>query len=187
MLKILIHALLACCLIPSALAEQPAPSAVPDWFTKDVLFHARDGGVWQADNSAYQSEQEPYDAYVLHWQAGPGNFSMTGRMWGLVDGKPTSQDFWSFYQFWNPETQEAIVQQSGWGAVGIGRLRLQRHAEQMQTIMRHRFVDHAGNSNEMLHKLTGVDDDRYRTEAFDVKDGGKQVANRVYLWERRPK
>ena len=160
-------------------------SAVPSWFSDDVQYSSRSGGRWLTDNAQYKSAQEQWDSYVIHWQAGPANHSMSGRMWALKDNAPSNGDFWAFSQYWNPATGEAVVQQSGWGSVGIGRLQpassKQRDAdfEMLQL-----FTTFDGNSSETGHRVKRVDDDTYDTWSFSFDKNGKEVEGRYYRWRR---
>ncbi len=82
---------------------------IPQWFLDDIK---RTQGTWVADNSAFVSEQEPYVAYINEWFLGLDSTSLSGQLHGqTASGEKVL--FWEFKQYWDNETQKAIVQQFG--------------------------------------------------------------------------
>jgi hypothetical protein len=77
-------------------------------------------GRWVADNTAYRSTDEPFDAYRIEWAWGLGNKSVQGRLFGLQGGEEAGT-FWAFRKFWHAGEQQVKVYQFGSdGTVGIG-------------------------------------------------------------------
>lgn len=106
----------------AAAGEQEKATPAPDWYREHNDFLARDGGDFHTDNSAYRSENEPWDAYGLSWEKGPSGQSLRGRLFGLRDGKDAAT-FWEFFVFWHPSEGNAFIYQIGRdGTVGIGTL-----------------------------------------------------------------
>ena len=167
----------------ASFAEQ-ASKAAPSWFSDDVEFSSRAGGRWVTDNSKYKSEQEPWDFYVLEWQAGPANSSMSGHMSAIKDDTPFDDNFWAFSQYWNPATGEAIVQQYGWGSVGIGQLKPADSNEDIDLEMRQVFTSFDGSSSETGHRTKHIDDDTFDIWSFTIDEKGDEVAGRYYRWKR---
>lgn len=94
---------------------------IPQWFLNDL---AENVGVWNADNSEFKSVEEPYDSYEIEWTWGIGRNSIVGRMYAYTDGEK-SEDFWEFRQYWDGESQKAVVVQYGTsGVVGFGHMSL---------------------------------------------------------------
>lgn len=179
--------LIPCCLallLGSAALADDLVYSVPAWFTDDVEFSTRAGGRWISSNAEYKSTEEPWDYYVMQWQAGPGNYSMFGRMSAIKDNTPSNGDFWAFSQYWNPATGQAVVQQNGWGSVGIGQLRQSSGEEDNVIEMVQVFTTFTGESSETGHRVKRIDDATYDTWSFTFDDAGNQVAGRYYRWVR---
>lgn len=158
--------------------EAPAePVAPPQWFLDDIEAHTAGGGRWVADNSAYQGENEPFDAYVLEWKAGFDGMTMTGRLFGLADGKETPA-FWEFRQYWHPGRNEAVVEQFGWGgAMGIGTLTQDGVSDQT-------IYNADGSTARIGHRAELVDADTRVQASFDIDDG-EWRPRRTYTWIRQ--
>ncbi len=159
--------------------ETPAAAAPPSWFTDNVKLMSADGGRWIASNAQYKSDDEPWEAYGVHWVAGPGNGSMSGRLFGVKDGKD-SADFWRFSQHWDPARKVAVVEQFGWGNVGIGTFWPEGELMKMRQV----FTSYRGTARVEGHQLSEVQPDSHRTTSFAI-DGEKWTPQRQYLWERR--
>ncbi len=164
----------ASALDPESVQSTPAPQ----WFLDDNDFLSRDGGRWITSNAAHQGENEPMEAYVMEWKADYAH-SITGRLYGIVDGKPT-QDFWRFRQYWHPGKGEAVLEQFGiGGAFGIGSLWPEDDANKLlQT-----FYTPDGAAAEQGHKAANPDADTHVTTSFDVVDG-EWGERRTYTWKR---
>ena len=174
---------LALCLLPATALraeDPPARHTPPAWLETEVAFLTRDGGRWVASNAAYQSENEPFEAYVLEWAKGYAN-SMTGRLFALQDGEATG-DFWRFRQYWDPARQEVVLMQFGaGGAVGIGPMR--REGE--TTVIEQTFYAPDGGASLTGHRSENPDADTHVTESFTIVDGAWR-ADRKYEWRRQP-
>lgn len=156
-------------------AEKPAPA--PQWYLDNIEFLTRDGGRWIASNADYQSENEPMEAYVMEWKKGYAN-SMTGRLYGVVDGKPTG-DFWRFRQYWHPGEGKAVLEQFGFdGAVGLGTL--WRDGDVNKTLQT--FYTPDGGENDQGHEAHNPDADTHVTTSFDVVEGAWSK-RRTYTWK----
>lgn len=159
---------------PEAATTEPIPS----WFTEGIEFLTRDGGRWIADNSAYQSDNEPYEAFGAEWSVDYAG-SITGRLFGILNGQETD-DFWRFRQYWHPGEGRAIVEQFGLGgAIGIGPVWKEGEDERVQQT----FYGPTGNVSERGHTAVYPDENTYVTESFSIVDG-EWTPNRIYTWKR---
>ena len=167
-------------LLAAAAWCQAAAAAPPDWFLEEIRLLTSGSGRWIADNSAYRSDEEPYDAYVTEWRASFDGTTMTGRLYGLRDGEP-SVDFWEFRQYWHPGRNEAVLEQFGWGGtVGIGTAR--RDGDETRTDQTFHTAD--GGTNRVGHVGRFPDDVTHVTDSFDVDAEGTWVPRRSYTWKR---
>jgi hypothetical protein len=139
-------------------------------------------GVWIADNTDYISEDEPWEAYAVEWIAGPAESSMSGRLFGIKDGKPSPADFWRFSEYWDPADQSAKVQQYGWGSIGAGSL----WKVGDETWTQQRFTDFEGGITHEGHRARFPDNDTFETWSFSIQPGNDWQPNRHYLWKRTP-
>ncbi len=138
-------------------------------------------GTWLADNSAYQSTDEPIDAYGMEWQWGIGEQSLTGRLYGLRDGAEIGT-FWEFRQFWHPGENQLLLYQFGAnGTVGWGPLRqtAEKENEMIQT-----FVGPDGHSSQVGHRTVFTSADEHVGSSFTVDADGTWTENRSYTWRR---
>ena len=149
-----------------------------------VEFMSRDKTIWVADNTAYVSEQEPYEAYVTEWVAGPANGSLSGKLYGLKDGEP-SVPFWIFAEYWDPETQTVRIEQFGWGAVGKGALYESDSALYMLTDQVFHGFD--GTQIRTGHKSSKPDENTHETISYDIDSDGEWNERRTYVWKRQPR
>ncbi len=160
------------------LVRKELPTTIPDWFFADMEAHI---GRWETDNSKYQSDNERFDTYVVEWQWGIGKRSMTGRLFGLENGKE-SPDFWHFRQYWDNLEQKAVVQQFGQGGViGTGELRYidDTRSELIQT-----FSTPVGNQwlGKHLNELNGKE---FSTQSMRMNQEGQWQADREYIWYKQ--
>lgn len=159
-------------------AEQPASHEAPQWYLQEIEFLTRDGGRWIASNANYQSEDEPFDAYGLVWEKGYAH-SMTGRLFGVKDGKETG-DFWRFRQYWHPGEQRVVLMQFGLGgAMGVGPVT--RDAD--STMIEQYFYSPGGGKTLTGHRSRNPDADTHITESFNIVDGDWRP-DRNYTWTR---
>jgi hypothetical protein len=140
-------------------------------------------GTWIADNSEYRSEQEPFDAYGLDWQPGLDGTTLTGRLYGLTDGREVAT-FWEFRDFWHPGDRQVISTQFGMGGTygaGPHTIRGDGTSEMLQTF----YSPAAGTVTRIGHRseLRGTE---HVTRSFDVQPDGGWVPRRVYTWHKQP-
>lgn len=154
----------------------------PPWFDEHLAYMVADGGRWITDNGAYQNEDEPWDAYGTQWQWAPGRTGMTGRLFGLKDGKEVG-DFWHFRVFWHPGEGRAIVQQfAGHGVIGIGPL----YPVGEDTIRSdQQFFNPDGTSTRVGHDSI-ESEGRHETRSFDIQPDGSWQPRRTYVWVLEP-
>ena len=184
MIRILLALVVLVTVSSGAAVAEEATAAPPAWFTEGVEFQTRNGGRWIADNSAYKSADEPFDAYGIEWVAGPGNASMSGRLFGVQDGEETDVDFWRFSQYWDPARKKAVVEQYGWNVVGIGHLWTE-DVDGVETIkMDQTFTDFSGASRREGHTATNPGPDSHETTSWSISEDGAWSKNRTYLWKR---
>ncbi|MEZ5472665.1 MAG: hypothetical protein R3E90_12915 [Marinicella sp.] len=148
------------------LMRKDLPTTIPAWFFTEIQTHA---GRWEADNSKYQSENEPYDTYVIEWQLGIGGTSLTGRLFALTDGK-VSQDFWHYRQYWDNLKQQAVLEQFGLGGViGSGPLHYinEHHSELIQT-----FTRPDGSQWQGKH-INQLDGNQFTTQSLQMDTNGE--------------
>ena len=159
--------------------EAEPPNAPPAWFLEEIATLTAGSGVWIADNAKYKSENEPYDAYGTEWRSAFNGMSMSGRLYGIIDGKEVAE-FWQFRQYWHPGRKEAVVEQFGWGGtVGIGNA----WHEAGKTKSDQSFYATDGSVNRSGHVSHFADDSTHVTASFDIVDDEWQP-RRVYTWLR---
>lgn len=173
--------------IPAALilswCTGAAADPAPTWFHEHIAELTADSGVWLADNSAYQSEQEPADHYALHWRYGIGKQSAIGRLYSLVDGKEAGTH-WEFRLFWHPAEDQALLLQYGaGGAVLEGPMRIEADgSERLQQTMH--MPD--GSRMEVGHRTTHPEAGVQIGSSFDIDAEGNWKPRRSYTWRRQP-
>lgn len=168
---------------PLEAADAPPESgaAIPEWFRDDVRALSADGGVWVADNAAYRSEDEPFDAYGITWTSSFDDTTLSGRLYGLRDGVDVGT-FWEFRQYWDPLRGVAVLEQFGHGGmVGIGTA---KPGEDGVMVSDQTFARPGGPSWRSGHRNRFLGTGRYETRSFDIVDGAWK-AKRVYVWVRQ--
>lgn len=153
-------------------------AAIPDWVIQDWEHRTQAEGIWIADNSKYQSEQEPFEAYGLQWKWGPGKKSLTGRLYCLKDRKDV-RTAWIFTEFWDPEAKELkLLQIAPNGAVGQGKVWLdaERITKSVQT-----FIGPDGSSYVSGHRSERKGNASH-VSSFDVQ-GDQWTPRRSYIWK----
>lgn len=173
---------LAFLIFPSVCPAADPATKAPDWLRTEISRLSAGGGRWVADNSAYKSENEPFEAYSTEWRSSFDGDAMSGRLFGFRDGVQTKADFWEFRQYWHPGRQEAVLEQFGWGgAFGSGGL----VEDGAGTKADQTFYRPDGSTARTGHKSWFEDDDTYVTESFDIIDGAWKP-HRKYVWKRQP-
>ncbi len=147
----------------------------PDWFVKNM---EESIGTWITDNMAYKNEQEPFDQYGMDWQWGIGKQSISGTLYGLINGKKQGT-FWEFRQYWDfGKNQGIVVQYGGDGTIGIGPMTMNKDN---QSELIQEFVGPNGNNKVHGHRST-LKDGKLTTTSFDVSEDGTWKKRRSYVW-----
>lgn len=154
-------------------------TTIPDWALDDWKKRCSGSGHWLAENG-YKNEQEPNDAYGLHWQYGPDKQSIKGRLYGMVDGREGAT-YWEFLIFWDAAEQVVKVIQTGSnGMVGLGALAcVYDGAIKMQQ----RFAAPDGTVFYSGH-LENWDAGMINSRSFDIV-AGKWIEKRQYIWKKK--
>ena len=156
-------------------AQTPVNSEIPEWFQKEMKIRV---GTWIASNEEYKGEQEPYDSYGMEWKLGTGGNSMTGTLYGIIDGKNTVP-FWEFRTFWHPVDKKVYAYQFGYGgAVGMGEM-LPHRVDQV-------FYNPDGTVSRSGHKSEDKDG-KHIASSFNIDADGKWTPRRSYTWTKEKK
>ena len=156
---------------------------MPKWLTEHMTYMTEGTGVWIADNSKYESENEPFDEYGTEWKWGIGKKGITGRLFALKDKKEVAT-FWEFRMFWHPKKRKAVLQQfSGSGIVGIGEMRNVETGGFTERMSEMTFYNLDGTSWKDLHKVLEKPNE-HETTSFKFDDGS-WIKQRNYVWKRR--
>ena len=164
-------------------AEQTlAESPPPQWFLEEIRLLTSGSGRWEADNTAYKDDEEPFDVYVTEWRSSFNGMTMTGRLFGVADGKE-SPTFWEFRHYWHPARQEVVIEQFGrGGVVGTGTM----WREGATTVSDQEFSAPDGRQWRAGHRSDFPDGATHVTDSFDITDG-QWKRRRSYTWkEFRP-
>ncbi|WP_412069886.1 hypothetical protein [Rubrivirga sp. IMCC43871] len=157
-------------------AEPPLPLAPPAWVANELRQRV---GRWEADNAAYQSDDEPQEAYVIEWSWGVGQTSLRGRLFGLIDGDEVGT-YWEFRQYWHPGTETFVVEQFGYGGVGVG-----HHAQAADGVIatEQTFYRPDGTVAREGHR-SRLDGDTDHSASFIIEPDGSWTPGRSYVWHR---
>lgn len=151
----------------------------PDWFNRRLEELTRDGGRWEADNSNYRSDTEPFPSYGLEFTMGISGRTARARLYGIHDDD-REQDFWEFYIYWDPLNGKAITMQTHvGGAFGYGDL---QQAEPGVEELKQTFWWGEGSTTRTRHREHVTDDGRH-SQSFSYQDG-QWVPQREYVWRR---
>lgn len=152
---------------------------IPDWFLREM---ERTIGRWVADNSTYQSTEEPFDHYVMEWKWSENQQEIKGKLYGKT-GNEIAGPFWEFRKYWDNDTHKAwLYQSSPDGTKGIGNLLPDAtsilSAEQ-------NFTDKSGQflfteKHVFEHKPSQMNITSYRLDS-----SGKWQKNRFYSWMKQ--
>jgi hypothetical protein len=137
-------------------------------------------GTWIADNKAYKSAQEPFEAYAIQWIWGVGHASIVGRLSGIRDGREASQ-LWEFREFWHPGERQLLASQFGGdGTYGVG----PHHRRADGTLeMAQVFYGPDGSTRREGHRAT-LDGAELVTSSFDITADGTWKPRRTYVWRK---
>jgi hypothetical protein len=174
--------LMAMCLVqPDAPDAGGAP--IPDWYLEHVEYMTAEGGVWHTDNTAYQSESEPFDTYVVDFDARFGGTGLTGELYGF-EGETRSPVFWDFSGYWDPGAGTAMLVQHGWGG-GLGAGTLMQSAPDTYLAAQDFHVPGQAPRHE-VHTFRVIDAVTHETVTTHVAADGSRTPGRTYVWRRQP-
>lgn len=153
---------------------------MPKWLLEDWENRTKDKGIWIADNAAYKSEQEPFDAYGLKWELGLGGKHLKGRLYCIKAGNDIGT-VWQFTEYWNPEKGKVEIMQIGSdGTLGQGEIWLEKSGKQKEQQI---FTSPGGSTFEVGH-LAWMENDEQHTQSYNIIDGEWQK-RRYYIWKRK--
>lgn len=163
--------------VQSIIGQENVP---PAWYQEELRYQV---GTWTTSNTPFMNANEPMTDYLVEWKWGEHRNTLTGRLYGSINGKPT-RSFWEFYQFWDPTSQQAVFQQIGQdGTVGIGFLTQDEPGviKLVQT-----FTHPNGNAFRMGHLHTIIDETSYQGDSYMIDSSGRWTISRAYLWTKVP-
>lgn len=164
--------------VASCLSAQDA--APPSWYLDELRYQV---GEWTTSNANYTNDQEPMTDYRVEWIWGEHRNTLKGRLYGMINGKPT-RSFWEFYQYWDPARSQAIFQQTGQdGTTGIGILSPDGPGK---VKLVQSFTSSGGQVFRMGHKHQILDSQRYKGESFHIDSSGVWTEDRSYIWTKLP-
>ena len=156
----------------------PAAGAKPAWVDAHFAAHV---GTWVADNTAFRSEAEPFDAYAIDWNWGIGRQSLVGRLYAMAAGRDVGTH-WELREFWHPGERRLVAAQFGAdGRYGVGP-HLRRPDGSMDMVQT--FYDAAGRVTRNGHESLR-EGDVLITRSFDVAADGTRTPRRTYTWKRK--
>jgi len=183
MRPVTVAALLLAATLAVPAAGQDAGAPVPDWHRDFIDFLSRESGRWVGDNTPYRSDIEAATEYVLEFAPSLDGTSMTGRMYGQVDGRYLVT-MWEYRGYWDPATGTSVMLQVGWdGQSGIGAV-----VPEGEGAFRYRqTVSTPGLPARVEEQLiTVIDENTYRMEAWGLDADGERVPTRTYTYLRDP-
>ncbi len=158
-------------------------STPPEWYFAHLHYLTESGGRWLASNAKFESETEPFDAYGMHWEWGPGQQSVKGQMFGIQDGEEGAT-LWEFRTHWHPKENRAITMQFGAaGSYGIGTL---QHEEEGRTRSEQKLSEPDGRSSRVGHRNVETSPSEFQTDAYDIDPDDTRRPRRSYTWTRQP-
>ena len=178
--KLTVAVLFSLAAIVSGGTENVYLDPIPEYILEDWERRTQGTGVWITDNTAYQSENEPYDAYGLHWEYGIGKMHLKGRLYGLIDGKEAGT-FWQFTEFWDPATSEhRVVQISADGTVGQGLI----WQESDGRVKEQQTFTHPDKEPFSTGHRIWMENGNQHVQSYNIIDDEWQE-RRFYIWERQ--
>lgn len=173
------HAAAPACASASSPEVQPATATpTPPWV---VAHWERLVGRWVADNTAYRSDAETFDAYSIEWSWGLGKASLTGRLFGLEGGEEAGT-FWEFREFWHPGTGRLTAEQ--FGADGVYGVGSQERLDDGKLEMAQVFYSPGTGAVSRIGHRSWFEGQVHVTESFDIDENGVWKPRRVYRWQR---
>lgn len=169
--------LLALVALSSRTHGQTASTLPPSWLTEEMTLLAAGEGRWRADNTPHKSPTEPFEAYGLRWEWGPGRSSVRGRLFGYRDGREMPPLF-EYRLYWDPLASEARLLQWGrGGAYGEGTMTRTDTGE----IRIDQVLWDGARKTSVRHIEVMNDGERH---SRDFKQAGDQwIPNRTYVWQ----
>lgn len=150
----------------------------PAWFVKEAEMLTSKTGIWLTDNSAYQSEEEVFDHYEMHWMKSPDEYTLRAELYG-VKNKQRVQKFWDFNFYWQAETKSVVLSQFGrMGMYGSGKMENQK--DDMKICIQEMFLAD-GRSWKTKHE-SYFKDGKHVTTSFEQNKTGEWTKNRTYTW-----
>ncbi|MCB9917077.1 MAG: hypothetical protein H6832_01580 [Planctomycetes bacterium] len=162
------------------LALAPATAAPPDWWREHVRFMCADGGAWITPNPQAPEAPGGPDAYGMTWTRASHGRLLTGRLYGLKEGREVAE-YWTFNEYYHAGEGRVIVQQwSSWGAYGEGETTspAPNRCQLDQTFW---LAD--GSSRREGHR-TMENGDEYETQIYDIDAEGKWSLRDSNTWRR---
>lgn len=152
--------------------------SIPDDLLKNWEILTSKSGIWTTDNSKYKSQNEPYDQYQLFWKFDDAKNSLTGKLYGIQEGKEKTE-FWNFHTFWDAVKQKAIVFQiSPNGSYGIAESEmLSDSLEQSLGVFHYSNGLSESSKHQSITKPT-----EHTTISFSMDENGNWIKNRTYVW-----
>ena len=151
---------------------------MPKWYLNDLKNQI---GVWETDNKSYESENEPFEKYVIEWNWGVDATSIKGKLYGKL-GDKASANFWEFKQYWDAEDNQAKLLQLGFGGLtGIGTILPINNGE---TSMVQNFT--GPRTKEFTEKHTIITNGQQKTTtSFNMDSLGNWIKKRAYVWTKK--
>ncbi|MDY8137353.1 VOC family protein [Aquimarina sp. 2201CG5-10] len=146
----------------------------PDWFVDNMT---QSIGTWITDNSSYKTKQEPFDQYGMDWEWGIGKRNITGKLYGLINGKKQGI-FWEFRQYWDFDKNQGIIIQYGAdGSIGKGPMILK--GNQLELVQD--FISPEGKKTVHGHRST-LNKNIFISTSYDISANGHWQKRRSYTW-----
>lgn len=161
--------------------EAQALPPLPAWYLEELDARSTgDSVMWVADNSAWKSEQEPFEAYGMRFWPTRDGRGLRGVLFGILNGQPM-RVFTEFRVFWHPgQAGEArILSWNMWGGVGEG---VMRPGESGSLLLESKDFSYDGSFQMTRHATTrspGTQVDQQQSLS-----NGQWVDGRRYIWKR---
>ncbi len=151
---------------------------IPSWYLNDIINME---GEWITDNTKHLSENEPFESYGIHWEAGIGHTNMTGWLYGITKSK-NKVALWQLFHYWDNKKQAGVALQLGnenLQAIGTMFPINNNTLEVIQSI-----YDKEGNSYIDRH-LTTFNKSSFTTSSYIINDQGNWQIQRTYTWNKK--
>ncbi|WP_273565833.1 hypothetical protein [Maribacter halichondriae] len=158
--------------------DEATSEAIPKWVIENWETRTAATGIWVADNKNYKNEQEPYDAYALHWQYGIGNKHIKGRLY-VIKNDEDAGTIWEFTEYWDPlDSKLKIMQIGSDGTLGHGEIWKMENGniKELQTFTTPDGIEYSsGHISWMSNGVSTI-------ESYSVK-GEEWTKMRTYDWK----